>query len=118
MRILMLEPAAREQHAGVDQSLDHRLVGVALLAFVGEHALAGKARRLIGKAAVGVDGVGNCRIDAVRGQLCRIRRPDIEIFAAVSRRRVHKTGAGIVGDVIARKQRHLKFVIPPTPFSG
>ena len=32
MRILMLEPPAREQHAGVDQSLDHRLVGVALLA--------------------------------------------------------------------------------------
>ena len=65
MRILMLEPAARDQHAGVDQSLDHRLVGVALLAFVGDHALAGEARRLIGEAAVGVDGVGDGGVDVV-----------------------------------------------------
>ena len=59
MRILMLEPAARDQHAGIDQCLDHSLVGVALLALVREHALAGKSRRLVGKAAVGIDGVGN-----------------------------------------------------------
>ena len=38
------------QHAGVDQRLDHGLVGVALLALVGEHALAGEARRMIGEA--------------------------------------------------------------------
>ena len=42
----MLEPAARDQHAGVDQGLDHRLVGVALLALVVDDALAGEARRV------------------------------------------------------------------------
>ncbi len=63
MRILMLEPAARDQHAGVDQRLDHRLVGVALLALVGEHAFAGEARRLLGEAAIGIDGVRNCGVD-------------------------------------------------------
>ncbi len=61
MRILMLQAPARDQHAGVVQGLDHRLVGVALLAFFGEHALAGEAGRLLGEAAIGIDGVGNGR---------------------------------------------------------
>ena len=64
MRILVLEAAARDQHAGVDQRLDDGVVGVALFAFVGEHALAGKARRMIGERAVLVDGIRNNRIDA------------------------------------------------------
>ncbi len=34
MRILMLEAAAREQHAAFDQRLDDSLVGVAFLALV------------------------------------------------------------------------------------
>ena len=50
MRILMLEPAARDQHAGIDQRLDDRLVGVAFVAFFGEHALAGKTWRLLGES--------------------------------------------------------------------
>ena len=50
VRILMLEPAARDQHAGLDQRLDDGLVGVALLALVGDDALAGEARRLLGEA--------------------------------------------------------------------
>ena len=106
MRILVLEPAARDQHAGIDQRLDHGLVGVALLALVGEHALAGEARRVIGEAAVGVDGVGDCGVDAARLELARIRRPDIEVFAAVTGRGVDEAGAGVVGDVIAGEQRH------------
>ncbi len=36
--------------AGLDQRLDHRLVGVALLALVVDDALAGEARRLRGEA--------------------------------------------------------------------
>ena len=100
MRILMLEPAARDQHAGVAQRLDHRVVGVTLLALVGEHALAGKARRLLGEAAVGVDGVGNVRVDAARGELRRVRGPDVEVLTAVAGSGVHEAGAGVVGDVI------------------
>ncbi len=40
MRVLMLELAARDQRARRDQRVDDGLVGVALLALVGEHALA------------------------------------------------------------------------------
>ena len=46
MRILMLQPAARDDHAGFDQRLDDRLVGVALLALVVDDALAGEAGRV------------------------------------------------------------------------
>ncbi len=102
----MLEPPAREQHAGVDQSLDHRLVGVALLAFVGENPLAGEARRLIGKAAVGVDRVWDMRVDALRRKLRRICDPDIEVLASVSGRGVHKTRTGVVGDMVACEKRN------------
>ena len=68
----MLQAPARDQHAGVDQGLDHRLVGVALLAFVGEHALAGEARRLLGEPAVGVDRIGNGGVDAARRKLAAL----------------------------------------------
>ena len=110
MRVLMLEPAARDQHAGVDQRLDHRLVGVALLALVGEHALAGKSRRLVGKAAVGIDGVGNARVDAARREFRRVRGPDIEVVSTVARRGVHEAGTGVVGDVIAGEKRNRKII--------
>ena len=103
MRILMLEAAARQQHAGVDQRLDHGLVGVALLALVVDDALAGEARGLIGQRAVLVDGIGNRRRDAARFEFTRIRRPDIEVLAAVSGRGVHEAGAGVGGDVLAGK---------------
>ena len=110
MRILMLEPAARDDAAGLDQRLDHRLVGVALLALVGDDALAGEARRLRGEGAVLVDGVGDRRVDAARFQRARIRGPDVEVLAAVARRGVHEAGAGVVGDVVAVEQRHVEVV--------
>ena len=66
MRILVLEAAARDQHVRVDQRLDHRLVGVAFLAFVVDDALAGEARRGLGEGAVLVDGVGDGGVDAAR----------------------------------------------------
>ena len=116
MRILMLEAAARDQHAGFDQRLDHRLVGVALLALVGEHTLAGKTRRLRGERAVFVDGIGNGGVDALRSKHPRIRRPDIEVLAAMARRGMHEAGAGIVGDMIAVEQRNDKFVAAPDAF--
>ena len=45
MRILVLEPPARDERAGLDQRLDDRLVGVALLALVVDDALALEDRR-------------------------------------------------------------------------
>ena len=89
-----------------DKRLDHGLVGVALLALVVEHALAGEARRLLGEGAVLVDGVGDDGVDAARGELRRVRGPDLEVLAAVAGRGVHEAGAGVVGDVIAGEQRH------------
>ena len=65
MRVLVLEAAARDQHAGLDQRLDHGVVGVALLALVGDDALAGEAGRSLGETAVGIDGVGDRGDDAV-----------------------------------------------------
>ena len=106
----MLEPAARQQHAALDQRLDHGLVGVALFALVVDDALAGEARRLIGEGAVLVDGVGDGGVDAARFQFARIRRPDVEILAAMAGRGVHEAGAGVVGDVIAFEQRNGEFV--------
>ncbi len=52
MRILVLQSRARDQHAGVGKRLDHGFVGVALLALVVEHALAGEAGRLVGEGAI------------------------------------------------------------------
>ena len=65
------------------------------------HALAGEARRVIGEGAVLVDGVGIGGVDAARIQLARVRRPDVEVLAAVAGRGVHEAGAGVVGDVVA-----------------
>src|ERR1700729_3994881 len=99
MRVLMLQSAARDQHSSVDQRLDHRIVGITLLTFLGENTFASKAGRLLGEAAVGIDGVGNIYVDPLRRELSRIRGPDIEIVAAMPGRGMHEAGAGIVGDV-------------------
>ena len=110
MRVLMLEPTARQQHAGIDQCLDHGIVGIALFALVVDDALAGETRRLIGEGAVFVDGIGDDGVDAARFQFTRIRHPDVEILAAVAGRGVNEAGAGVVGDVIAFEEWHAKFV--------
>ena len=106
MRILVLEPAARDQRAGLDQRLDDGLVGVALLALVGDHALALEAGRLVGEGAVLVDRVGDARVDAALGRSRRVGRPELEVLAAVARRGVDEAGSGVLGDVVAVEQRH------------
>ena len=44
--------------------LDDGLVGVALVALVVDDAAAGEPRRFLGEEAVGIDGVGDARVDA------------------------------------------------------
>ena len=117
MRILVLQAAARDQHAGVDQRLDHRLVGVALLAFVVDDALAGEAGRGLGEGAVLVDGVGDGGIDAARFQRRLVGGPDVEVLAAVARRGVDEAGAGVVGDVVAGEERNIE-IVTAVPSSG
>ncbi len=106
----MLEAAARDDHAGLGQRLDHRLVGVALLAFVVDDALTFETGGLPGERAVFVDGVGNRRVEAALFERAPVRSPDLEILAAVARRGVDKAGAGVVGDVLAFEQRDIKTV--------
>src|SRR5580698_10396735 len=105
MRILMLEPPARDQHAGIGQRLDHRFVGVAFVALVVEYVLAGEARRLLGKASVGVNSIRNGRIDS-----SRIGHPDFEVVPTVTGRSMHEAGAGIVGNMVASQKRYVELV--------
>src|SRR5215469_7646212 len=104
MRVLMLELAARDQLVGLDERLDHGLVGVAFFALVCDDAFADKTWCLLGERAVLVDGVRNGAVDASRLQFARTRRPDIEILSAVAGRGMHEAGAGIVGDMLAREE--------------
>ena len=107
---MVLETAARDDVAGLDQRLDHGVVGVAFFALVVDHAPAGEARHRTGEGTVLVDGVGDVRVHAARFEVARIRGPDFEILAAVAGRGMHEAGAGIVGDVIAFQQRHDEIV--------
>ena len=72
----------------------------------GEHAGAGEARGRLGQHAVGIDRVGDGRVDAALAQQPAARHPELEILAAVARRRVDEAGAGLVGDVVAVEHRH------------
>ena len=97
-------PRATSAPASIER-LDHRLVGVALLALVGDDAPALEAGRLFGKRAVFVDGVGDARVDAALGEQPAVGHPELEVLAAVARRGVDEAGAGVVGDMIAVEQR-------------
>ena len=112
MRILVLEPAARHQRARRDQRLDDRLVGVALLALVVEHALALEAGRVLGEGAVFVDGVRDARIDAARAQeLLRLgRSPQVEVLTTVARRGMDEACPSVVGDVVAGEEGNCEIV--------
>src|SRR4030088_3244915 len=106
MRVLVLETASRQEHAGLDQGFDHGLVGVALLTLVVDDTLANEAGRLIGESAVLIDGVGDGSLDFPPIQPRFVLHPDIEVFATMARRGVHKTSAGIVGDMVAFEKRN------------
>ena len=106
----MLQLAARDQISCGQQFCDHRVVGVALFAFVVDHALARKAWRLGGIIAVGVHGVGDIRVDAARDQFALVAHPNVKVVAAVAGRGVDKAGSGVVGYMVAVKQRHVEFI--------
>ena len=117
VRVLVLEAAAGDQRVGLRECLDDRVVGVALVAVLLEHALALEAGGVAGESAVGVDGEGDVRADAARDQVGLIGHPNLEVVAAVAGRRVHEAGAVLVGDVIAVEQRHVE-VITHLPCRG
>ena len=66
---------------GRQQRLDHRIIGVAFVSLVVEHALAFEARRFFREEAVFIDRVGDFRFDAARREIARIRErvPDYKV---------------------------------------
>ena len=120
----MLQPAAREQRVALDQLVDDRLVGVALLAVVVDDArrpafaVRAEARRVLGEEAGIVDGERDGGVDAALAQLGRRIRPGVEVLAAVAGRGVDEAGAGIVGDMVAGEHRHGEFIAAAKPLEA
>src|SRR4051794_5255940 len=106
----MLEPPARDQHAGIDQGLDHRLIGIALLTLVGQDALALKAGSFLGEIAMRIDRKRNARVDPALLECCGIRLPDLEVIRTMPRCCVDETCPSLVGYMISSKQRNIKGV--------
>ena len=96
MRILMLQPSARDDVAGVSERLDDGVVGVAFVAVLFQHALAFEARRgfcqnavgmtkgtigglLLADKAVGVNNPLIADIEAVSGPAWIPPRPALDI---------------------------------------
>src|SRR5262249_18099019 len=110
MRILVPEPAARDQHAGVNQCLDDSLIGVAFCALVREHALALEPECMRGEATITVYRVRNDKADILRDQLVLRAGPYFEILSTVPGRGLNKSRPGIVADVVCFKQRYWKII--------
>jgi hypothetical protein len=104
--ILVLEAPSGDQVAGRRQGLNHGLVGVALLALVGDHPLALKPRRIVGEAPVGIDGERDAGVDLQACELRLLLGPNVEVFTAMARRGVDKAGAGLFGNMVAFEQWH------------
>ena len=106
MRILVLQPTAREQHVFRDQRVDDGLVGVALLAVVVDDArsptlaIRSETRRVLGEVAGVVHREGDRRVDAARAQFRRRVHPSVEIFATVTGGRMYKARTCIVRDMV------------------
>ena len=101
MRIGMAQRALGEQRAGVDQFLDDRAIGVAVLALGRQDALAGEQRDVrmrTSRLPSTMLKASGCRRGIVRDSLRRIK---LEVFFAMAGRGVHKAGAGVGGDMIA-----------------
>src|SRR6516225_7803548 len=108
----MLEPAARDQHASVDQRFDDRFVGVTFFTFVVDDTLAGEARRRFGKRSILIHGVRNGRIYPAVLQFGSVCNPDLEVVTPMSRGGMHEAGSVLVGHMIAGKQGYRKVIAP------
>src|SRR5678816_276303 len=106
MWIVVAQPPAGDERVGIDQSLDHRLVGVAEIALIVDDALALEARSLFGEVAIGIDGEGDRRVYLAMSELSLIRSPDLEVFSAVAWSRVDESRTGVSGDMFTGKEWH------------
>ncbi len=104
MRILVLEPAARDERAGFDQRVDDGPVGVAGFPLVGDDALAFETGRLVSEGAVLVDRVRNAGVDPALLKQARARGPELEILASVAGRGVDEARARVLRHMLAVEQ--------------
>ncbi len=104
MRVLMFQPPACDDVAGLLQRPDDSVIGIPLAAVFLQHALPGEARRILGHHTIGFDGEGNGRVDPTIVQRLLVLHPDDVVVRAMPGRRVHETRARILGDVIALKE--------------
>jgi hypothetical protein len=114
----MAQTALGQQLAMVDQFLDHRAIGVAVLAFGGEDAFAGEGRNMRRIGAIRLhqaEGVGILgRVFAVHPQ------HQLEIVFAMAGRVMDEAGAGIGGERLPAAPAHrsvarLRGCAPPSP---
>ena len=108
MGIGMAQAALGQQLAMDDQFLDHRAIGVAVLAFLGQDALAREHRHMRRIGTIGQDQAEG--IGIVLGVIAVLADQQFEIVFAMSWRIVNKTGAGIGSDEGGRQHRHVKRV--------
>ena len=100
----MLELAARDERARLDERLDDGPVRVAGSPLVSDDALALETGRVVGESAVLVDRVGNAGFDAAPVKLQRIGRPELEILAPMTWRGMDEARARVLRDMVACKQ--------------
>ena len=109
MRIIVLVAGAGDERVGIGERRDHREIGVAELALVVDDPLALEARRVLGEEAGLIDGEGDFGIDAcARAARCSFAVQISKSSHAVAGRRMHKSRAGILGDMLAGEQRHIE----------
>ena len=114
----MFQTPARNQIALFNQGLDHGFIGIALVAFFGNDALAFKAGGFLGVETVIINGEGDAGINPALGQGAAIGHPDFKVFTPMRRGRMDKACARIIGDMIPIQQRHLEFIAQCTERVG
>src|SRR6476620_4609128 len=108
MRVLMFETPSREQFARVDERLNDRIIRIAILTLFGNDLATLKPRRVFSKPTVIIDCIGNSLSQSIHQSrrilrtdnplyAIKIRDPYLEVVAAMTRRRMHKAGASIIG---------------------
>ena len=122
MRVLVLQAPAGEQRVALDQFVDHRLVGIALLAVIIDDAsrpalaIRSEAWRIFCVVAGVVHRERQARVDAALFQFGDSIHPRIEVLAAMAWRGVHEAGAGVVGDVVSGEHGNREFVAAAKTF--
>ena len=110
MRIVVLVAGPGQKRVRIHQCTDDSLVSVAELALIVDDALAFEARRVLGEEPGLIDRERNGLVDAPVAQKCLVLGPDLEVVGAVTGRGMNEARTGVLGDVIARKKRHLEAI--------